>query len=123
MRCTSEMQAEHENVLLVDAGDAIQGTSIGSISEGEYIISMMNKVGYDAATLGNHEFDYSVSVLQKRAAELECGYICCNFYDKGTGQTLFDPYKLIRLRRYADSLCWCVNSRNVFKIDSRVFPE
>ena len=90
-----EMQAEHENVLLVDAGDAIQGTSIGSISEGEYIISLMNKVGYDAATLGNHEFDYSVSVLQKRAAELECGYICCNFYDKGTGQTLFDPYKLI----------------------------
>ena len=90
-----EMQAEHENVLLVDAGDAIQGASIGSMSEGADIVPLMNKVGYDAAVPGNHEFDYGLKVFLKRAEELECGYICCNITDKTTGSPLFDPYKLI----------------------------
>ena len=47
-----------KNVLLVDAGDHIQGTAYGSMDEGASIIQLMNAAGYDVATPGNHEFDY-----------------------------------------------------------------
>ena len=90
-----EMQEQYENVLLVDAGDAIQGMPVGTLSKGAYITRLMNAVGYDAATLGNHEFDYSLKELQVRADELNCGYICANFYSKETGKPLFDAYKMI----------------------------
>ena len=90
-----EMQEQYENVLLVDAGDAIQGMPVGTLSKGAYITSLMNAVGYDAATLGNHEFDYSLKELQVRADELNCGYVCANFYNKETGEPLFDAYKMI----------------------------
>lgn len=90
-----EMQEKYENVLLVDAGDAIQGAPIGTLSKGAYITRLMNAVGYDAATLGNHDFDYSLKELQVRADELNCGYVCANFYNKETGKPLFDAYKII----------------------------
>ena len=86
---------EYNNVLLVDAGDAIQGAPIGTLSKGAYITRLMNTVGYDAATLGNHEFDYSMTELLVRADELNCGYICSNLYNKETGELLFDPYKIV----------------------------
>ena len=70
-----EMQAQYDNVLLVDAGDAIQGMPVGTLSKGAYITRLMNAVGYDAAIPGNHEFDYSLKTLQVRADELNCGYI------------------------------------------------
>ncbi|MBR1831038.1 MAG: 5'-nucleotidase C-terminal domain-containing protein [Ruminiclostridium sp.] len=90
-----EMQAQYENVLVVDAGDAIQGMPVGTLSKGAYITRLMNAVGYDAATLGNHEFDYSLKTLQVRAEELDCGYVSANFYNKETGKPLFDAYKII----------------------------
>ena len=80
-----EMREQYENVLLVDAGDAIQGMPVGTLSKGAYITRLMNAVGYDAATLGNHEFDYSMTELMVRADELNCGYICANLYNKETG--------------------------------------
>lgn len=58
---------------------------------------MMNEVHYDVATLGNHEFDYSIPTLLKRANELECGYVCCNFKDLETDKIPFEPYKIIGL--------------------------
>ena len=54
-----ELKAQGENVILVDAGDAIQGTVYSAVDEGREIIYMMNVAGYDLATLGNHEFDYN----------------------------------------------------------------
>ncbi len=90
-----EMQEQYENVLLVDAGDAIYGTPVGTLSKGSYITRLMNAVGYDAAAPGNHEFDYSLKELMVRADELNCGYICANFYDTESGELLFDPYKIV----------------------------
>ena len=48
------------DVLLVDAGDHIQGTAYGAMDKGASIIQLMNSAGYDLATLGNHEFDYGM---------------------------------------------------------------
>lgn len=56
-----------ENVLLLDAGDFSQGLPLGNFSRGAHIVRLMNKAGYDAAALGNHEFDFDAS----RIAELK----------------------------------------------------
>ena len=92
-----EIQSQYENVLLVDAGDAIQGDSIGALTEGEDIIELMNSVGYDLATIGNHEFDYGREQLEELSAEIDCGYICCNYIDLRTGQPVYDPYRIVTL--------------------------
>ena len=52
---------EGKPVLLVDAGDHIQGTAYGSMDDGATIIELMNEAGYDIATPGNHEFDYGMA--------------------------------------------------------------
>ena len=54
---------KYNNVILVDAGDHIQGGTMGLITNGEAIIEIMNKLGYEVATVGNHEFDYGISQL------------------------------------------------------------
>ena len=90
-----QMQQQTPYVTLVDAGDAIQGAPIGTLSEGGYLIDIMNYVGYDVAVPGNHEFDYGMSRFLELAGRLSCGYYACNFMDKATGATVFAPYKMI----------------------------
>lgn len=82
-------------VLLVDCGDAIQGAPIGTISEGEYIVDIMNEMDYDVATLGNHEFDYGSARILELAEKAEYPYVCCNFRYIGTDELVFDAYKMI----------------------------
>lgn len=90
-----EMQAQHEDVFLVDAGDAIQGMPLGTLSNGEYITRLMNAVGYDVAIPGNHEFDYGFEELCKRESELGCSYICCNLFSTETGENIFTKYTIL----------------------------
>ena len=84
--------------LLVDAGDAIQGDVIGTLSKGEYINEIMNKLGYDVATFGNHEFDYSLDQLKKIVDAAEFPYVSCNFVDLKTKEALFDAYKVLEVK-------------------------
>ena len=88
-----EMQQKYENVLLVDAGDAIQGGIYGSLSNGKIIINLMNDVGYDCATIGNHEFDYGFEVLDDLSEDLNCSYTCANFCTSD-GEPVFEPYRI-----------------------------
>ena len=90
-----QMLAETPYVALVDAGDATQGSPIGTLSEGEDIVAIMNQVGYDFAVPGNHEFDYGMEQFLRLADQLECGYYSCNFTDLRTGETVFSPYKMM----------------------------
>lgn len=89
------LEAEGYEVILVDAGDAIQGGTLGSLTKGEMIVRIMNRAGYDAATLGNHEFDYGMERLFELASMADYPYICCNFIDLRTGSSAFDPYVII----------------------------
>ncbi|OUM58479.1 hypothetical protein PIROE2DRAFT_16221 [Piromyces sp. E2] len=82
-------------VTLVDVGDAIQGATIGAISQGEYIIDIMNTMEYDIAVPGNHEFDYGMEQFQNLAKKLTCGYISCNFRNATTGQLILQPYQIM----------------------------
>ena len=92
-----ELQTTHKHVLLVDAGDHIQGAIIGLISKGKDLIDIMNFVEYDVVTIGNHEFDYKIEQLNKLAAQLNPGYICANFCYRKTKKPIFNPYKIIEV--------------------------
>ena len=74
-----ELEAVYDHVLLIDAGDAIQGAPSESVSKGAEIIRMMNRLGYDLAVPGSHEFDYGLEALDDCAEALDCGYTCANF--------------------------------------------
>lgn len=89
-----ELEQRYAHVVLVDAGDAIQGAPLGAISGGEAPIRLMNAVGYDVATLGNHEFDYGFDVLDGLQEALDCGYVCANFCT-ADGEPVYAPYKII----------------------------
>ena len=89
--------AETGNVLLVDAGDHIQGTAYGGMDKGATIIKLMNAAGYDLATLGNHEFDYGMERALKLKDEANYPYVSCNFYnekDGVKGDSVLDAYKV-----------------------------
>ena len=89
-----ELEEVYDHVLLIDAGDAIQGGPIGAISKGAEIIKMMNRLGYDLAVPGNHEFDYGFEALDTCAEELDCGYTCANFCVTG-GEPVFQPWRIL----------------------------
>lgn len=86
--------AAGENVLLVDAGDHVQGTAYGSMDEGASIIQLMNAAGYDVATLGNHEFDYGMARAKEIIKEAEFPYLSCNFVDLRTGLKVLPSTKI-----------------------------
>ena len=65
------------DVLLVDAGDHIQGTAYGSMDDGATIIELMNEAGYDLATPGNHEFDYGMARAKAIIKEADFPYVSC----------------------------------------------
>lgn len=89
-----EMQAQTPYVTLIDAGDAIQGAPIGTLSDGGDLIDIMNKVGYDFAVPGNHEYDYGMPRFMELAGKLNCGFYSSNFIDLRTGLPVFAPYKM-----------------------------
>ena len=79
-------------VSVVSSGDFFQGYIVGSISQGEYIVDIMNTVPYDVVTLGNHEFDYGL-VQQKRLCErLTADVVCCNLSHRNAGGMLYPGY-------------------------------
>ena len=91
------LAAQGSEVVLVDTGDAIQGGPIGSFSEGESIIQIMNSVGYDAMGIGNHEFDYNgPDRLAQLEKEAKFPFLSVNFTDKTTGKAVYEPYTLVK---------------------------
>ena len=84
--------------LLVDAGDAIQGGVIGTLSKGEYIVDIMNYLEYDLAVPGNHEFDYGADRFLELAEQYAAyPYVACNFITTATGTSCFDAYKIFEV--------------------------
>ena len=81
----NSLQKEYRYVILADAGDHIQGTAYGSMDKGESIIKLMNAAGYDVATLGNHEFDYTMQGCLNAIKSAEFSYTSCNFYRESNG--------------------------------------
>ena len=81
------------DVLLVDAGDHIQGTAYGSMDDGATIIELMNEAGYDLATPGNHEYDYGMARAKAVLQEADFPYVSCNWVDLRTGFNVLPSVK------------------------------
>ncbi len=95
----AQLEEEGKNVVVVDAGDAIQGEAIGAQTKGSAIIDIMNETGYSYAVPGNHEFDYGVDNLLKLAASdsSKFEYLSSTFVDLRTNKTVFKPYDIAQI--------------------------
>ena len=90
-----QLKKTNKYVTLVDAGDAIQGEAIGTLSKGEDLIKIMNYLGYEFAVPGNHEFDYGMDqFLNTIVPKFGGTYLSCNFVDLATGEPVFDAYEI-----------------------------
>ena len=92
-----ELQESFNHVLTVDVGDHLQGDTIGFLSKGIAVTEIMNKIGYDVAILGNHEFDYGMESLINCSEALNCGYTCANFGYRKNKTSIFPEYKIINV--------------------------
>ena len=93
-----DFQQQGKNVILLDAGDAIQDNNLVNLSEGKTAIQFMNAAKYDAMALGNHEFDYGADVTQKRIKEAKFPVMSANIYVDATGKP-FAPKTRTILKR------------------------
>ena len=87
--------SQGNDVILVDDGDNIQGEPLGTMTRGEALTDLMNKMGYSVAIPGNHEFDYGMKQFLALAERADFDYISCNFNYKG--EKVFEPYVMMEL--------------------------
>lgn len=92
------LQRTAGGVILADVGDAVQGNFMGTLSKGGIIVELMNAVGYDVATLGNHEFDYGMPRLAELLDSSRATYVAANLRYTGAGENPLKklrPYKMV----------------------------
>ena len=95
-----QMLDDGYRTLTIDAGDAVQGEVIGTLTNGSAIVEIMNSVGYDYAVPGNHEFDYGMDVFKELSGQVQADimpdyeYLSANFVDLLTNKTVFEPYEI-----------------------------
>lgn len=97
------MEQKTPYVTVVDCGDAIQGEAVGTVSEGGNIVDIMNKVGYDLAVLGNHDFDYGMERLAELLDRSTAQYLGANVSYTGTGESIADRLKPYEILSYGDT--------------------
>ena len=89
-------EAKGAEVILVDAGDFSQGTPYVSISKGANAVEMMNAVGYDVVTLGNHEFDFGYPQQKENLSKAKFKVLCADVLENG--KPIYDPYYLFETK-------------------------
>ena len=95
-----DLKKDNKNVLLVDAGDEIQGTIYGGNDQGHSIIDIMNETGYDLATPGNHDFDFGMDTFNYLVENANYPYISCNFRTLPEHENVLDSYKILEVGDY-----------------------
>ncbi|MCD8296380.1 MAG: metallophosphatase [Prevotella sp.] len=90
-------RTEYPNLLLIDSGDFSQGSPYYTMYKGDVEIGLMNKMGYDVATIGNHEFDFGVDNMARLFKEAEFPIVCANYDFTGTAlEEIVKPYTIIK---------------------------
>lgn len=100
-----QKRTEGGEVMLVDAGDRFSGNPYvdNATKKGEPMILLMNKVGYDVACMGNHDFDYGQKILKERISEAKFPVICANIVSENSELGQLPPYQIIE----RDGLKFC----------------
>lgn len=88
----AEVESAGGHVLVLSAGDVNTGVPESDLLDAEPDFQLMNRIGYDAMTLGNHEFDNSLEVLMKQKGWAKFPFLAANIVKKGTEDVLFEPY-------------------------------
>lgn len=104
------------NVTLVDAGDAIQGGPVGTLTKGAALVQIMNAVGYDYAIPGNHEFDYGMDQFNALVKQAGATYLSCNFTKlnaDGSKASVFAPFAI---KAYKDADVAADDADGVLKV-------
>lgn len=91
----ARLESEGYEVILADAGDFVQGEVIGTLSEGKYPLQIMNKLGYDVAVPGNHEFDFGMDNFFMLAENADFPYLSANFTDLENNSMPLQNYRVI----------------------------
>ena len=91
----NKIRKKEKNVLLFDAGDIFQGTPYFNFYGGELEFKLMSQMKYDAATLGNHDFDNGLDGLKKQLKHASFPFVCANYdFSKTILKNSFNPYKI-----------------------------
>lgn len=91
----NQIRQQQKNVLLLDAGDAFQGTPYFNFFGGELEFKLMSKLGYDASTLGNHDFDNGIVGLEKYLPVANFPFLIANYDFKNNSlKDRFTPYQI-----------------------------
>ena len=90
------------NTILVDGGDFVQGSMLGTADKGATLIRIMNTVGYDYAVPGNHEYDYGMDAFIENANNSDFDWLTCNFPETGKYENAFphEPYKILEVGKH-----------------------
>ena len=99
-RCASvirQVRSTEKNVLLLDAGDTIQGAPVSYYSQGDVMVRILNLLRYDAWCWGNHEFDWGLPTLTARAKQAEVPILNANVSGTGELVALIKPYRLVEV--------------------------
>ena len=118
--------SETPYVTLVDLGNAIQGNYIGTVSGGTYIIDMMNKVGYDFAVPGNHEFDYGIYQFSELTKRSKAKYLTANITYTGEGENALEnvyPYEIVKYGSTKVAFIGVTTPRTITKSTPSIFKE
>lgn len=118
-----DLIAAGKDVILVDAGDFVHGTTYGSLSYGEIPINIMNRLGYDAVTLGNHEFNYGFSVLKERQEQANFPFLAMNIFDTSTNSLVYEPYTIIEKDGVKIGFIGIVTPIAITRGDSSIFLD
>src|SRR6187397_2115097 len=92
------IRKEQPNVLLIDSGDTIQGSPLESFhgrknnGPPDPMMLAMSSLNYDAMTVGNHEYNFGLKVLEKARSEAKFPWLSANTYDKATDKPHYKPY-------------------------------
>lgn len=117
----ARVEATQSPALLADAGDFLSGAAMGTLSRGEYIIDIMNYLGYNAAAVGNHDFDYGIERLVSLSRRAAFPFVCANFTDLRTHETVFAPYTSLMCADVRVAFVGICAPSAVFQTDTAAF--
>ena len=96
-----DIRAQYKHVLLLDSGDIFQGTPYFNYYGGELEFKLMSEMGYDFATLGNHDFDGGIDGLVKQMPYASFQFLCANYDFSSTPlEKLVQPYAIKKMGNY-----------------------
>lgn len=111
-----------DGTLIISAGDMFQGTPESNLLYGRTVVDVLNNSGFDATTLGNHEFDWGIDVLKQRIAQSNFSYLCANLLDKKTGKIVdfVKPYIVLERRGLNIAIIGIATPETAFKTNPRL---